>query len=110
MAASATFALKNELCIPRARLAIVALDSRHVGRSPLHVPLIGLSKFFSRLSRQEHDSKQTFDWPRFESSHPDIKPESVPSLLEEPSHVKTSGSPSALQAAFLATACSSVLK
>src|SRR4051794_10530426 len=45
MAASATFALNAELCVRRARLAIVTPDLRHSRRLQAEAPLIDLSEF-----------------------------------------------------------------
>src|SRR3954470_8619583 len=45
MAASATFALNAELCVRRARLAIVTPDLRHSRRLQAETPLIGLCEF-----------------------------------------------------------------
>src|SRR3954464_868245 len=45
MAASATFALNAELCVRRARLAIVTPDLRHSRRLQAETPLIDLSAF-----------------------------------------------------------------
>src|SRR4051812_29442174 len=45
MAASATFALNAELCVRRARLAIVTPDLRHSRRLQAETPLIDLSEF-----------------------------------------------------------------
>src|SRR3954449_12761710 len=45
MAASATFALNAELCVRRARLAIVTPDLRHSRRLQAETPLTDLSEF-----------------------------------------------------------------